>query len=170
MARKQFAVAHGSFQRDLPREQFAIEVRPQSAWTSPNLSHLVYTRRSPFHCPVEGCGQRFTRKFAINDHLKRMHEKSRKFKCSQCEFSTKCKTNLLRHEAAWHGDQNARCDVQGCGKSFAPSQLQPHRRRVHKLYVREPAGESGLEIHHTEIFTDDQLDDGHIVADGFTNS
>lgn len=152
--------------KSLRNRKFPCPYCPLSCCSGKDLErHLLHhTGEKPFECPIEGCDARFTRKFAINSHLQSCHEKSRDFMCSQCEFSTGSRANLVRHEAAAHRDKFVRCDVQECGKEFKRSQLQPHRRKAHGLYAKGPADGAELEIRHEEFITDDDLGEGHILG------
>lgn len=76
---------------------------------SPEISQLV----------CENCGKQFTKKYVLEQHLKRFHgTKHTKFSCKYCDYQTQFKPNLERHMNIHFSDKKQfMCDH--CGKTFS---------------------------------------------------
>nr|CAD7576706.1 unnamed protein product [Timema californicum] len=53
----------------------------------------------------EKCNKSFRSQKVLSQHTQRVHMTTRVFQCDNCDYSTKCKANLARHNVAIHADR-----------------------------------------------------------------
>ena len=78
-------------------------------------AHKVLHRKNPaFQCMVKNCGKWFCRKWELTMHIKK-HD-GEKYKCDECEFTTKLEKHLKEHKRKHSDDCPYLCKI--CNKGF----------------------------------------------------
>ena len=94
-------------------------------------NHIQTHRSALHHCPHEDCGQYFTLKTSLTNHLQK-HSPD-KMHCSVCQKEFTYRQSYIEHEQYWHRKtQTVPCPV--CNKLFwTPTSMRSHHSKYHTL-------------------------------------
>ena len=74
----------------------------------------------------------FSSKYALNRHVREVHQKHQEYACSQCNKHFTQQSNLKQHMLIHLGAKPFLCKHEGCQAAFTTKQcLQVHYRKVH---------------------------------------
>lgn len=87
-----------------------------------------------YHCYYEKCPRVYSSKYNLRRHVNSTHLRIRSFACEKCGKKFTSKQSLKEHFYIHTGEKPFTCYEDGCNKDFRQaSQLNVHRRKVHKL-------------------------------------
>ncbi|XP_053594300.1 sex determination protein fruitless isoform X9 [Microplitis demolitor] len=95
----------------------------------------VEVEMEKYTCPNESCGNVFSRKASLTFHMKHQCGKPPRFKCSSCDYRSKCRRGVKQHATRKHRDTQSRvieiyslkepgkfvCLYDNCNKTFRSS-------------------------------------------------
>ncbi|ESP02207.1 hypothetical protein LOTGIDRAFT_67020, partial [Lottia gigantea] len=86
-------------------------------------------------CACQVCGLIFHKPKLLTRHIKKMHDKIKKYLCRFCPKGFNDKFDLKRHTRIHTGIKPFKC--HNCGKGFSQRcSLEAHERKVHSQEVR----------------------------------
>ncbi|CAN9513981.1 unnamed protein product [Ophioblennius macclurei] len=88
--------------------------------------------QSEFQCPT--CGKGFVSLFALRKH-KHSHVKIHPYRCSKCNLTFKCQSQLTEHMST-HQEDNFPCDI--CNQVFVSKSSRAEHRKCHTISHNRP--------------------------------
>lgn len=86
-----------------------------------------------FYC--DQCDHVFMSRFSLATHLRNMHGPDTEYKCDDCDYKTKQRSNLKKHRDAKHDNIRYTCEI--CHKSLSQKgQLKVHMIKIHGVDQR----------------------------------